>query len=713
MEEIINGRSKLPADAVYLFKVGDTCTTYRFCRSKCHKQGFFAPGPDARNFVERINANRFRTPRAVGADSKTVSFIPEPLDIVQDGIAGIEHEGLLAGDIEMLPAGVAVQSLCYAGDRKPVQAQILQNGPDCRYLPLAAIDQDQIGAELGFGLGCRLSFRLLLEQPGEAAGEHLAHHAEIIAKRARFAAHVEFAVLVFDEAFGPRDDHGTHGLGTLDVGIVEDLDPPGPGVQTEDPCDAVEQPRLRLRFSEPAAECLLGIGKGMIDERAFFTALRHKNLDAPSGTGAESLRKQVLFFDRMGEEDEWGQGLVVIELGEERAEDFGLGEAFIGTGKIGAIAPVLTCAEEEYLDAGVAGLLCDGEEVGFVHCFRVDALNRSDHAHGGNAIAVARGQFEIELVGSLLHLRGKPFLHYGAAAAKKVLGLLDKSSIGGLVDFPRTGGRAALDLEEKAGPRAIFENRIAAGAQQKGFLKRVDGAVHGPGGSEGPEIAALAASGTAMFGKLRHAMVAGYEDIGERFVIAKNDIVAGLVLLDEVCLKQECFGFGLGRYEFHIGGGSDHSCDAAGVAAEAGIVHDPIAQHARLAHINHVALGVDHAVDAWPVGQHPAETANDVGARRRKVGRRLLVKALIVGLSGHDHGQMGVTGAPVQSLSRYLTSCSARYRCPAGWRRRSISTPTLRALGMMSGFSTRTRAANTRSSARQASAMRSAKVSAR
>ena len=71
----------------------------------------------------------------------------------------------------------------------------------------------------------------------------------------------------------------------------------------------------------------------------------------------------------MGKQDERGQGLVVIELGEERAEDFGLGEALVGAREIGAIAPVLTRAEEENLDAGVAGLLGDGEKVGFVHCF--------------------------------------------------------------------------------------------------------------------------------------------------------------------------------------------------------------------------------------------------------------------------------------------------------------------------------------------------------
>src|SRR5215207_6843328 len=153
MEEIVNGRSKLPADAVYLFKVADTCATYRFCRSKCHKQGFFAPGSNARNFIERIDANGLRALRAVGPDGKTVSFIPEPLDIVQNRVAGIEHERLLAGNIEMLAAGVAFQSLGDTGDGKPVEAQILQNGPDGRNLTLAAIDQDQVGAVLNIGFG--------------------------------------------------------------------------------------------------------------------------------------------------------------------------------------------------------------------------------------------------------------------------------------------------------------------------------------------------------------------------------------------------------------------------------------------------------------------------------------------------------------------------------------------------------------------------------
>src|SRR5687768_2085523 len=148
MEEIVNGRCKLPADAVHFFEVGDACATYRFCRSECHKQGFFAPRANAWNFVERIDANRFRAPGAMRSNGKTMGFIPEPLDIVQDGIAGIEHEGRLARNIEMLPAGITVQPLGDADDGEAMKAQILEHGPNRRDLALAAVDQYEVGAKL-------------------------------------------------------------------------------------------------------------------------------------------------------------------------------------------------------------------------------------------------------------------------------------------------------------------------------------------------------------------------------------------------------------------------------------------------------------------------------------------------------------------------------------------------------------------------------------
>ena len=65
---------------------------------------------------------------------------------------------------------------------------------------------------------------MLLEQALEPPREHLAHHAEIVARREPFGADVELAVLVFGKAFRAGDDHGADRVRAHDMRIVVDLD---------------------------------------------------------------------------------------------------------------------------------------------------------------------------------------------------------------------------------------------------------------------------------------------------------------------------------------------------------------------------------------------------------------------------------------------------------------------------------------------------------
>ena len=76
----------------------------------------------------------------------------------------------------------------------------------------------------------------------------------------------------------------------------------------------------------------------------------------------------------MRQQDQARNRLVVIELGQEGAEDLGRLGGAVGLGIIGAVAPVLAGAEEEHLDAGLAALLEETEDIRLVHRLRVDAL---------------------------------------------------------------------------------------------------------------------------------------------------------------------------------------------------------------------------------------------------------------------------------------------------------------------------------------------------
>ena len=81
------------------------------------QQSALAPSPNARDFVQGIGPDGGTALFAVAADHKAVGLVAQPLQIIQDRALGIEAEGLLTGQIEMLAAGIAVGALGNGGQR--------------------------------------------------------------------------------------------------------------------------------------------------------------------------------------------------------------------------------------------------------------------------------------------------------------------------------------------------------------------------------------------------------------------------------------------------------------------------------------------------------------------------------------------------------------------------------------------------------------------
>ena len=208
----------------------------------------------------------------------------------------------------------------------------------------------------------------------------------------------------------------------------------------------------------------------------------------------------------------------------------------------------------------------------------------------------------------------EPVAHGAALAGQKRAGLAHEFGIFGLADFAGAGRRAALDLIEQAGPRAIGVKAVRAGAQQKSALQGVQGAIDGPDAREGTEILSLPVARAAMLGDLRRGMIAGEQDIGKRLVVAHQDIETRLHLLDEIRLEQKRFGLGPGRDENHRRGQRDHPCDARGMAGRPHVAGDPFADAFCLADIENFAIGGDHPVDAWSHRSMVPEAADDGGA---------------------------------------------------------------------------------------------------
>ncbi len=98
-------------------------------------------------------------------------------------------------------------------------------------------------------------------------------------------------------------------------------------------------------------------------------------------------------------------------------------------------------------------------------------------------------------------------------------------------------------------------------------------------------------------------MVAGDQDIGKRLVVPQQHVVARLQLLDHVRFKKQRLDFGVGGDELHRSSRRDHALQADRQPREASVVDHAVAQVARLADVERVALFVLHPVDARPAGQ--------------------------------------------------------------------------------------------------------------
>jgi hypothetical protein len=219
----------------------------------------------------------------------------------------------------------------------------------------------------------------------------------------------------------------------------------------------------------------------MLDEVALLAALGSGDRDLPPALGRKGVGQKRLLFERMRDEDEARAGLVVVELREEGAQHLRFAQGRVRLGEIGPVAPVLSRAEEEYLDAALPAFLMDREDVGFLDALRIDPLVALHMAERGEAVAVYGRALEVEVVGRIPHRRRDMAFHVARSSRQEAARLVDQFCVAGGVDFPGARARAALDLVEKARPRAALEYRIRATPDEEGALQRVDRATYRAG----------------------------------------------------------------------------------------------------------------------------------------------------------------------------------------------------------------------------------------
>ena len=335
-----------------------------------------------------------------------------------------------------------------------------------------------------------------------------------------------------------------------------------------------------------------------------------------------------------------GRQLVGVELGHEGGEDLGDGRVPLVAREIGAVAVVLTAAEEEHLDADLARLARRGDDIGVAHGAGIDALARLDLRQGTDAVAVEGGGLELERGAGFLHAHRQPVLHVPAPALEKRAGFVDQGSVVLSPDAADARRCAALDLVLQAGPGAAVEHAVGAGSQGEGPLQGVDGAVDRASRGERPEILTLGGARATVFRDLRPWMVAAQQDEGEGLVVSQNDVEPRSQLLDQVGFEEKRLHLGMGRHDLDGGGQPDHAPDTVRLRGRAGVAGESLPEVLGLADIEHLVVGAEHPVDAR-TGRHVSYLgADDLGARSRIAGLRAQRERLPCGRLA-PHGRLG------------------------------------------------------------------------
>src|SRR2546426_668041 len=78
------------------------------------------------------------------------------------------------------------------------------------------------------------------------------------------------------------------------------------------------------------------------------TALWNEELYLASGPDRQRLRDQIGLGECMAQQEQARRRLIVVELADEGGEHLLDGQLAVMTGEIGAVAPILPAAEEEY-----------------------------------------------------------------------------------------------------------------------------------------------------------------------------------------------------------------------------------------------------------------------------------------------------------------------------------------------------------------------------
>ena len=219
-----------------------------------------ALAPDAGHVVEGGAARRLGPLGAVRADGEAMSLVAQSLQEIEHRVAPLQAQRRPSRQEKPLAPGIAVGALGDGDDGDVVDAEVGEHLLRDAELPGAAVDDHQVGP------GLAAVSAVFLEQSGEAPGQHLAHHAVVVARGDAAVVRAlgraldgELAIGVLEEAVGAGDDHDADRVGARDVAVVVDLDALRRRFEVELAGQIVEQPALRRALRQSSRQRQAGV----------------------------------------------------------------------------------------------------------------------------------------------------------------------------------------------------------------------------------------------------------------------------------------------------------------------------------------------------------------------------------------------------------------------------------------------------------------------
>ncbi len=251
-------------------------------------------------------------------------------------------------------------------------------------------------------------------------------------------------------------------------------------------------------------------------------------------------------------------------------------------------------AHGEDLQRGPLSLHVRPEHVPLLEVGGGDLLRRLQPLQRPHLVAQAGRLLEALLAGRFLHGGLQPAQHLVGAPFQEQPGVFAGLAVALQgADLGHAGRQAPLDLVLQARPRPVAVQDLLAGAHAEDLVHHARGLASQAGRDVGPAVGVLVLSRPAHHVEPGVLLAQGQLQVGMVLVVAEEDVVAGLVPLDEVVLEGQRLHLAVRHHQLEVRDLVAQRVQPR-VHGPGGleVLAHPVAQRARLAHVEDLARRV-------------------------------------------------------------------------------------------------------------------------